>query len=136
MKPAGQYFEGRTAEVLQELVLSSGDLEEFLGELAQHSANGPFRAERQIICAVTVLRPKKPATIGASSQRAFELEELQAEAGEGPSIAAMSGEALRMRQGHDAGEPVARIRSSSRSRGGTLLSWRSRSSWTTNARPP
>ena len=92
MKPAGQFFEGRTAEELQELVLSSGDLEEFLGELAQHSANGPFRAERQMICAITVSRPKKPATIGASSQRAFELEELQAEAGEGPSIAAMHGD--------------------------------------------
>ena len=77
--------------MLQELVLSSGDLEEFLGELAQHAANGPFRAEWQIICAVTVLRPKKPAAIGASSQRAFELEELQAVAGEGPGIAAMSG---------------------------------------------
>lgn len=91
MKPAEQYFEGRTAEELQDLVLSSGDLEEFLGELAQHAANGPFLGERHTICAVTVARPKKPAAIGASSQRALELEQLQAEAGEGPGITAMSG---------------------------------------------
>ena len=91
MKPAERYFEGRTAEELQDLVLSSGDLEEFLGELAQHAANGPFLAERHTICAVTVARPKKPAAIGASSRRALELEQLQAEAGEGPGITAMSG---------------------------------------------
>jgi GAF domain-containing protein len=88
---AGQRFVGRTAEELQDLVLSSEDLDEFLGELAQHTAIGLSHAERAVICAVTVARPKRPAATGAGSQRTFELEELQAEAGEGPCITAMSG---------------------------------------------
>ena len=91
MELAGQSFVGRTAEQLQDLVLSSEDLEEFLGELAQHAAIGLSHAEREVIGAVTVARPKKPAATGAGSQRAFELEELQATAGEGPCISAMSG---------------------------------------------
>lgn len=91
MELAGQRFVDGTAEQLQDLVLSSADLEEFLGELAQHSAIGLSNAEREVICAVTVARPKKPAATGAGSQRAFELEEQQVEAGEGPCITAMSG---------------------------------------------
>ena len=90
MELAEQRFVGRTAEQLQDLVLSSVDLEEFLGELAQHTAIGLSDAERKVICAVTVARPKKPAATGAGSQKAFEMEELQAEAGEGPCITAMS----------------------------------------------
>ncbi len=93
MDLAGQSFVGRTAQELQDLVLSSEDVEEFLGELSQHAAIALCHAEREVICAVTVARPKKPAATGAGSQRAFELEELQAAAGEGPCITAMSGPA-------------------------------------------
>ena len=91
MELAGQRFVGRTAERLQDLVLSSEDLEEFLGELAQHAAIGLSHAERAVVCAVTVARPKRPAATGAGSQRAFELEGQQVEAGKGPCITAMSG---------------------------------------------
>lgn len=91
MDLAGQRFVGRAAEQLQDLVLSSEDLEEFLGGLAQHAAIALSHAEREVICAVTVARPKKPAATGAGSQRAFELEEQQVESGEGPCITAMSG---------------------------------------------
>ncbi len=91
MELAEQRFVDGTAEQLQDLVLSSGDLEEFLGELAQYSAVGLSHADREVICAVTVARPKKPAATGAGSQKALELEEQQVEAGEGPCIAAMSG---------------------------------------------
>ena len=89
MEIAGQRF--RTAEELQDLVLTSQDLEEFLGELAQHASAGLSHAEREVICALTVARPKKPAAIGAGSRRAFELEELQAAAGAGPCITALDG---------------------------------------------
>ena len=91
MELAEQRFVDGTAEELQDLVLSSEDLEEFLAELAQHSATGLSHADRGVICAVTVARPKKPAATGAGSQRALELEEHQVEAGEGPCITAMSG---------------------------------------------
>ncbi|MFE4226941.1 ANTAR domain-containing protein [Arthrobacter sp. NPDC056886] len=90
MELAEQRFVDGTAEQLQDLVLSSGDLDEFLGELAQHLANGLSHADGEVICAVTVARPKKPAATGAGSQKAFELEEQQVEAGDGPCIAAMS----------------------------------------------
>lgn len=91
MELAEQRLVDGTAEQLQDLVLSSEDLEEFLGQLAQHLATGRSHADREIICAVTVAWPKKPAATGAGSARAVELEELQAEAGEGPCITAMSG---------------------------------------------
>lgn len=92
MKLAEQRFRDGTAEELQDLVLSCENVEEFLAELAQHSARGLSQAGREVICAVTVARPKKPAATGAGSQRALELQELQTAAGEGPCITAMSGE--------------------------------------------
>ena len=91
MELAEQRFVDGTAEQLQDLVLTSEDLEGFLGELAQYSVIGLSHADREVIGAVTVARPKKPAATGAGSQRALELEEQQVEAGEGPCVTAMSG---------------------------------------------
>jgi GAF domain-containing protein len=91
MDLAEQRFVDGTTEQLQDLVLSSEDLEGFLGELAQYLAIGLSHADREVICAVTVARPKKPAATGAGSQKALELEEQQVEAGDGPCSTAMSG---------------------------------------------
>jgi len=81
---------GRTADELQELVLASADLAEFLGELTQKAPDGLSRADRPVICAVSVAWPKKPATIAAGSPEVAELERMQSQTGEGPAIEAMS----------------------------------------------
>ncbi|WP_223979215.1 GAF and ANTAR domain-containing protein [Arthrobacter sp. NicSoilB8] len=90
MKLGEQRLGGRAADELQDLVLASSDLEEFLGGLALQAAIWLARADRHVICAVAVTRPRKPATIGAGSPDVLELEQLQSQGGEGPGITAMA----------------------------------------------
>ena len=77
------------ADELQDLVLESSDVEEFLRELSRYAAETLSRTERPVLCAVTVTRRKKPAATAASDPEAFAMDKIQNEAGDGPCLAAM-----------------------------------------------
>lgn len=80
---------GVVAEELQDLVLESSDVQEFLHELARYAADALSRSGRPVLCGVTVTRRKKPAATAASHPEAFEMDEIQNQAGDGPCLAAM-----------------------------------------------
>ncbi|WP_427170876.1 ANTAR domain-containing protein [Arthrobacter sp. 92] len=74
---------------LQELVLESLELEDFLTALAAHAATLLSPDSGAVSCGLTVTRPKKaPATAG-SNPGAYALEEIQARTAHGPSLTAI-----------------------------------------------
>ncbi|MDQ0620192.1 GAF and ANTAR domain-containing protein [Arthrobacter globiformis] len=75
---------------LQELVLESVDVGEFLQELAEYSGAFFSAPHIKVRCAFTVLRRKKAATVASSDAQARMLDEVQLEFGEGPCLAAMA----------------------------------------------
>lgn len=78
------------AEQLQDLVLDSADVTDFLGELSQYSAAlASAEGTRSIECAVTLRRRRKSITGSGSSPRARALNDIQAELGAGPCLTAL-----------------------------------------------
>ncbi|MBT2549705.1 GAF and ANTAR domain-containing protein [Arthrobacter sp. ISL-65] len=75
---------------LQELVLESVDVGDFLQELAGYSAAFYSAPGMKVRCAFTVLRRKKAATVASSDPQARMLDEVQVDFGEGPCLAAMA----------------------------------------------
>jgi GAF domain-containing protein len=73
---------------LQEVVLSSSDVEEFLGELARVSARSLSEPGDEILCGITLLRQRKAATVASSSPAAQAMDELQYAYGDGPCMTA------------------------------------------------
>jgi GAF domain-containing protein len=71
---------------LQELVLATDTLQDFLGAVAEQAARiGP-----QLTCGITVSTdPRRPLTVGNSDARAAQLDETQYRHGEGPCLEAM-----------------------------------------------
>jgi GAF domain-containing protein len=80
---------GVVADELQDLVLESSDVEDFLRELCRYTADALSKAGRPVLCGITVTRRKKPAATAASDSNAFDMDEIQNEAGDGPCLAAM-----------------------------------------------
>lgn len=74
---------------LQELVLESIDVGDFLNELAEFSGAFFSSPDREVQCAFTVLRKKKAATVASSDAHARTLDEIQLQFGEGPCVEAM-----------------------------------------------
>jgi GAF domain-containing protein len=74
---------------LQELVLESVDVGDFLGELAEYAAAFFSAPGIKVRCAFTVLRRKKSATVASSDAQARMLDEVQLAFGEGPCLVAM-----------------------------------------------
>lgn len=74
---------------LQELVLESFDVGDFLGELAEYAGVFFSTPGIKVRCAFTVLRRKKSATVASSDSQARMLDEVQLAFGEGPCLAAM-----------------------------------------------
>ena len=77
---------------LQDLVLESGDVEDFLRELASHSAAN-LSGSTKVMCSVTLVRRKKPATVATSESRVKRLDELQSGRNEGPCLSAIKEQA-------------------------------------------
>jgi ANTAR domain/GAF domain len=75
-------------EHLHELVLNSSDVEDFLNELAQVSARNLSEPGDEILCAITLLRQRKAATVASSSAEAKAIGELEYEFTETPSMTA------------------------------------------------
>ena len=74
---------------LQDLVLYSSDVEEFLSELAGLSSSWFSAPGRTVHCGITLLRRKKSATIASSDAQAHELDEIQLAFRDGPCLTAM-----------------------------------------------
>ena len=66
-----------TVDQIQNLILDSADFEEFLNELARFSAHQVAGSGDDALCGITLLRDRKAATIGWSSDSAREVDEIQ-----------------------------------------------------------
>jgi len=77
-----------TAEQIQNLILDSADFEEFLHELARFSAHQVAGSGDDALCGITLLRDRKAATIGWSSDSAREVDEIQYSLSQGPCLTA------------------------------------------------
>jgi GAF domain-containing protein len=73
---------------LNQLVLNSADVEEFLGELARVSARSLSEPGDEILCGITLLRQRKAATVASSSAAAQAMDEIQYAFSDGPCVTA------------------------------------------------
>jgi GAF domain-containing protein len=80
--------ETEIAAVLQDLVLASADVDEFLHQLAVHAAQTLTNGGMTVHCGATLLRDKQMATVASSDEHALELDELQYDHGDGPCLSA------------------------------------------------
>lgn len=74
---------------LDDVVLSSAHVEEFLRELAAAAAADLSSPGLEISCSVTLVLRKKPATAASSDLRAQGMDELQYRFNEGPCLSAL-----------------------------------------------
>ena len=77
-----------TVDQIQNLILDSADFEDFLNELARFSAHQVAGAGDDALCGITLLRDRKAATIGWSSDSAREVDEIQYRLSQGPCLTA------------------------------------------------
>jgi putative methionine-R-sulfoxide reductase with GAF domain len=75
-------------EHLNETVLASADVEEFLHELARVSARSLSEPGDEVLCGITLLRHRKAATVASSSPAAQAMDEIQYDFGDGPCMTA------------------------------------------------
>ncbi|AOT02193.1 GAF and ANTAR domain-containing protein [Arthrobacter sp. U41] len=88
MEQGGPRLRGVVAEDLQDLVLDSVDVQEFLHMLSRYAAEFLSTAGRPVLCGVTVTRPKKPLMTAASDPEAVAMDQIQDMAGDGPCLTA------------------------------------------------
>jgi transcriptional regulator with GAF, ATPase, and Fis domain len=75
---------------LQDLLLGTGNVEDFLSRLAEFSAETLSRSlGAEIECGVTLQRRKRSTTVAGSSQRALMLDRIEHAVGDGPCIQAL-----------------------------------------------
>jgi GAF domain-containing protein len=75
--------------VLQDLVLESADVRDFLTEMATVIAAEQSTDGNRISCGMTVVRQKRPVSVASSDARAQGLDELQNSIGDGPCLTAL-----------------------------------------------
>ncbi|MHA7189169.1 GAF and ANTAR domain-containing protein [Arthrobacter sp. MDT2-16] len=84
--------------LLQDMVLESEDVQDFLAGLAtvaSRAFTGPYG---EVFCGVTLLRPRSMVTVASSSDRAREVDEVQYGFDDGPCLrAARTGETVHIR---------------------------------------
>ena len=81
-------------EHLHELVLNSSDVEDFLIELAQVSARNLSEPADEMLCAITLLRQRKAATVASSSQEAKSIGRLEHRFTETPGLTASASQEI------------------------------------------
>lgn len=79
---------------LQDLVLASSDVREFLTEAAAIFATQLSQHGNHLSCGITVLQQKRPVAVASSDTGARHLEELQNNIGEGPCLTALHTESI------------------------------------------
>lgn len=77
-----------TALFLQDLVLDSLDVQHFLNDLARVAAQYLSEPGKEVLCGVTLLRPRQAETVASSSEAALKLDEIQYSVGDGPCLTA------------------------------------------------
>jgi len=77
-----------TTDHLQDLLLVTDDVGDFLGEFARFAAARLFDRPGQTRCGITLLRDKRPDTVASSDDTARRLDELQDQFEEGPCLTA------------------------------------------------
>lgn len=84
-------LEVTVAEQLQDLVIGSDDVNAFLEDLCEMAAAAASEAVGlRVLCAITLTRQRRTATIAGSSPEATLLDEVQRAYGEGPCLHAMA----------------------------------------------
>lgn len=90
--PAGVGADGHAdrsvLEELQDLILSTSDMQEFLNELAVLSARSVSGPGKNVLCGITLLRRRRAATVAYNSATAKAMDELQYSYKEGPCLSA------------------------------------------------
>lgn len=71
---------------VQDLLLDTQDVEDFLNELARYSAENLSGPRGELLCGITLLRHRAAATVASSSERARLLDDLQFEYADGPCL--------------------------------------------------
>lgn len=90
-----QHDVGRTGSLhdfvleLQDLVLDSSDVRDFLTDMAAVLAKQLSHGGSQMSCGITVIRHKRPTTVASSDSLALSLDELQNSFGDGPCLTAL-----------------------------------------------
>ncbi len=74
--------------LLQDLVLESSDVKEFLHDLAVLAAGHLAGPNREVFCGITLLRPRRTGTVASSNQQAQVMDEIQYAFGDGPCLTA------------------------------------------------
>lgn len=74
--------------MLQDMVLDSADVNEFLDGLAKLAADALSVDGREVFCGVTLLRPRSKGTVASSSEQAQLMDELQYRFDDGPCLRA------------------------------------------------
>jgi GAF domain-containing protein len=74
---------------MQDLILDSSDVRDFLTDMAAIIATRLSHRGNQISCGITVIRHKRPTTVASSDSRARSLDELQNSFGDGPCLTAL-----------------------------------------------
>ncbi len=78
----------QAGDELYELILSTADLQEFLTRFAVSTVESLSTAQARLRCGITLMRPRKPVTVAADSDRARLLDEIQYAHAEGPCLEA------------------------------------------------
>ncbi|UZX04544.1 GAF and ANTAR domain-containing protein [Arthrobacter sp. CDRTa11] len=73
-------------ENVQDLLLDTQDVEDFLNELARYSAQNLSSPRGEVLCGITLLRHRTAATVASSSERARLLDEIQYGYKDGPCL--------------------------------------------------
>lgn len=74
--------------MLQDMVLESADVNEFLDGLAKLAADALSTESRKVYSGVTLLRPRSKATVASSSEQAQSMDEIQYQFDDGPCLRA------------------------------------------------
>jgi hypothetical protein len=71
---------------VQDMLLDTQDVQDFLDELARFSAESMSGPRGQIYCGITLLRHRAAATVASSSEHAQAVDEIQYEFSDGPCL--------------------------------------------------
>jgi ANTAR domain/GAF domain len=71
---------------VQDMLLDTQDVQDFLDELARFSAESMSGPRGQIYCGITLLRHRSAATVASSSEHAQAVDEIQYQFGDGPCL--------------------------------------------------
>jgi transcriptional regulator with GAF, ATPase, and Fis domain len=88
MKPVENDPLSSPSVLLQDAVLDSTDVRGFLNSLAVMAAKQLSTEGAPVLCGVTLLRPRRMATVASSSVEAEKMDELQYEHNDGPCLRA------------------------------------------------